>query len=52
MEQHIPLYGHLTVSDRTADLAQQPKAVIGRIVLPPRQIHVLAGLLNVVNKQP
>src|SRR5437879_9739351 len=43
---------NLTISDSTADLGEQPKAVVGGVILPPRQIHVQAGLLNVAGKQP
>src|ERR1700722_3996919 len=52
MQQQIPRKRHLTVSDCTADLTQQPKAVIGRVILPPRQIHVRTGLLNVAGNHP
>jgi hypothetical protein len=35
MQQDIPRNRHLTVSDGAADLAQQTKAVIGGVILPP-----------------
>lgn len=40
------------VSDRAADLAQQPAAVVVGVILPARQIHMLASLLNIAGKQP
>jgi len=46
------LHRHLPVSDGAADRAQQLQAVIGGVVLPLRQIHVRAGLLNVAGDQP
>jgi len=52
MQDHIPLHGHLPVSDGAADPAQQLQAVLGGVVLPPRQIHMRAGLLNVTGDHP